>query len=316
MTKTHRKLTPTAVLQLIAPHTWVAAVAPVLTGTALSIGLGDLTPRTFFADLITPLIAVLMLVCACAAQSAVNTLNDYVDFRKGTDTADNCVDETDAAIIYHNLDPKSALGVAIGCLVVALAAGITVVVLCGNLFVLVMGLVGLVAVVGYSCGPTPISYLPLGEVVSGGVMGIIITLATYLALTGHLGWLAAAASLPAFITIALIMQVNNTSDIARDIQAGRRTLPIYLGESRSAAMIAAGNVVALSIELILTLALWRFGAPIIVAAACLSYHNIKLLAAGPYNAQTRPRNMRAIVRQAAIINFLFALAILLGAHFR
>jgi 1,4-dihydroxy-2-naphthoate octaprenyltransferase len=313
---TYNRLTLTAAVQLMAPQTWVAAIAPVVIGTALAIGTGAWTPLTLLASPRAIAVVLLMLVTACAAQSAVNTLNDYVDFQAGTDTADNVVDVTDQALIYHRLNPRSARNLAITCLFIALVCGLTVTALSNApIPTLLLGLLGLAAVLTYSAGPAPISTLPLGEVVSGTVMGIAITAATVLALTGRLPFIAAVATLVPFITIALIMQTNNTNDIARDIEAGRRTLPIYLGESRSASLIATGNVVALAIAFALCLARWRFGTPVVLVAAALSYGNIRLLATGPYGPENRPRLMQAIVRQAAIINYLFALSILLGAHF-
>jgi 1,4-dihydroxy-2-naphthoate octaprenyltransferase len=313
-TKPYQKLTPTAILELIAPQTWIAALAPVVVGLALAIGVGGLTPQAILTQPLLLLKALLMLLTACAAQAATNTLNDYADFKAGTDTEANCVDETDQAIIYHHLNPRDARTVALVCLAVALFCGLTLVMLTSWL-ILVLGLVGLAAVVAYSAGPKPISYLPLGELVSGTVMGIVITLATYLSLTGQFSVLALLGCVPPFVSIALIMQTNNTADIERDIIAGRRTLPIYLGERRSAALIAGANGATLVFELLFCLSRFRFGAPLIVAAGCFSYANIRLLAAGPYNAELRPRLMKASVQQAAIINFLFALAILLGAHF-
>ena len=42
-------------------------------------------------------------------QSAVNTLNDYFDFIKGTDCADDYVEVSDAVLVYEHINPKHAL---------------------------------------------------------------------------------------------------------------------------------------------------------------------------------------------------------------
>ncbi|MCL2526272.1 MAG: prenyltransferase [Coriobacteriia bacterium] len=315
---TYRDLNVKAAIQLMAPHTWVAAVAPVLVGATLTIGLRDFTPFDFFttgwAGATALLIVVLMLVCAICAQSAVNTLNDYYDFKSGTDTAENCVDETDAAIIYHQLNPRSAKHLALALVGVAFACGLVVTWLSTPL-VLLLGLAGVAAVLLYSAGPKPISFLPIGELVSGLVMGGFITWATYLAMTGHLSWLAMLGAVPPLITIALIMQVNNTADIERDITAGRRTLPILIGARRSASMIAALSVLALFFCLKFVFFTAPWGVPVILLAAFVSRKHLLLLKRGPYDAENRPAVMKAVVAQAVITNAAFIVAILLGAHF-
>ena len=64
---------------------------------------------------------------------------------------------------------------------------------------LAIGVVGAVFVVVYSAGKTPVSYLPIGEAVSGGVMGGLIPLACYQALTGDLNWLMLLWAVPEII---------------------------------------------------------------------------------------------------------------------
>jgi len=314
-TDNYQRLTPKAAFQLTSAHTWIASMGPVIVGGTLTIGLGDFTPL----DLVTHnwlavVIGILMLLTAVLAQSAVNTLNDYYDYKKGTDTIDNCVDTTDAAIIYHKLNPKAARNFAIACISAAFVTGLIVVLLSTPL-VLIMGLIGAVTLVLYSAGPKPISYLPVGELISGLVMGGIITCATYLAMTGHLSLAAVLGAIPPTLTIALIMQVNNTADIQRDKEAGRRTLPILLGERRSASMIVTLHVVTLlyCAGYILTIAPW--GIFIILLAVIPSYSKLKILWNGPYNVENRTKVMKTTIIQAIITNGAFILAITLRAHF-
>jgi 1,4-dihydroxy-2-naphthoate octaprenyltransferase len=298
----------------MAPHTWVASVAPVVVGGALVIGLGDYSPLSLLADTRALAVWLLMLLCSVCAQSAVNALNDYQDFRKGTDTEENCVDTSDAAIIYHNLDPKAARSLACACVAVAGVCGI-VITLLSSPVIFALGLTGVAILFFYSSGPKPISYLPLGEVVSGLAMGGIITIATYWAMTGRLASASLLGALPPFVTIALIMQANNTSDIERDIIAGRRTLPIYLGERRSARIIAGAHIATLVFMGVYVLANWPNAAfAVVLFAGLISYPNLRTLAVGPYNAFSRPVVMKAVVAQAVVVNAFFTVAILLGAH--
>ena len=315
-TGTHQRMTPKAAFQLMAPHTWVAAIAPVVVGGVLTIGLRDFTPFDLFGHAwLATVIGALMLLTAILAQSAANILNDYYDFKAGTDTEENMVDETDAALIYHNVDPKAAKHFAIACFVAAFICGLLVVALSGDLRVLLLGLVGAAIVLLYSAGPKPISYLPIGELVSGLVMGGFITAATYLAMTGNLSLLAVLGALVPLVTIAMIMQVNNTADIDRDIEAGRRTLPILLGARASSFMIVSLQALTLGFAGFYVFAIAPWGVLVICAAAVLSFKHLKVLGAGPYNAENRPAVMKAVVAQAIITNAALVIAILLGAHF-
>ncbi|MCL2403322.1 MAG: UbiA family prenyltransferase [Coriobacteriia bacterium] len=311
----YQRLSPKAALQLMSAHTWVAAIAPVIVGGTLTIGLRDYTPLDLLThNWLALLIGVLMLFTAVLAQSAVNTLNDYYDFKSGTDTEENCVDTTDAAIIYHKLNPKTARNYAFALIAAAAIIGCIIAVLTSPL-ILLFGLVGAATLILYSGSKKSISYLPIGEIVSGFVMGGIITVATYFAMTGHISWAAVLGSLPPIITIALIMQVNNTSDIERDREAGRRTLPILIGAKRSAPMIATLQVLVLLFCALYCLFVAPLGIAIIVLAAILSVKRIRLLWSGPYSAENRPAVMKAVVAQAILVNLAFVVAILLGAHF-
>ena len=74
----YRPLTAKQALQLAAPHTWAASVCPSLFGIFYSRLTGS--PLGLFR-------AAAVLAACVFLQSAVNTLNDYVDFVKGTDSA-------------------------------------------------------------------------------------------------------------------------------------------------------------------------------------------------------------------------------------
>ena len=216
-----RKLLKDAV-NLAAPHTWAASVMPCVLASALSFREQGFLKADLMVCLF--LIAVLM-------QSSVNALNDYADFVKGTDTAENSPDPTDAVIVY-GLKPKTARNLGIGYLAAAFVLGIYTVWRCG-FALLVIGLIGALVIVAYSGGKTPISYLPLGELISGFVMGGLITLAGVYMQTGALRFSVLAEALPLMIGIGMIMFSNNGCDIERDLAAGRRTLPCLLGRERT-----------------------------------------------------------------------------------
>ncbi len=216
-------LTVRMCVQLAAPHTWPASIFPVLVAVAC------VAATTGGVSLV--MAGVLLVICVLM-QSAVNTFNDYYDYVKGADSAEDNVDPTDAVLVYNNVNPRSALALAIGFLVVAFALGSYVIWHAGWI-PLAIAVVGALAVVLYSAGETPISYLPIGELVSGLVMGGLIPLACYQALTGTFDLRALLWAVPTIIGVGLIMMTNNTCDIEKDQEAGRRTLPALLGRERA-----------------------------------------------------------------------------------
>lgn len=219
-------------VQLAAPHTWPAAILPCLVAVCAA--------GVFSGGVSVSMACVLLAICILM-QASVNTFNDYYDFVKGTDFADDGVEESDATLVYNAVNPRSALALGIGFLVAAFALGVYVILRAGWI-PLVIGVVGAFFVVIYSAGKTPLSYLPLGEAVSGTVMGGLIPLACYQALTGRLDWMALVWAVPEIIGVALIMLTNNTCDIEKDIAARRRTLPVLIGREKARRLYHAALV--------------------------------------------------------------------------
>lgn len=222
------RLTPTFMVELAAPHTWPAAIFPVFVACALAVANGGYKDTGSVNGL---MVLVLLAICILL-QSAVNTINDYFDFVKGTDSVDNQPDPTDAVLVYHHVNPKSVRTYFISLIAVAFALGVYVIARTGWV-PLAIALVGVVVIFLYSGGKTPISYLPLGEAVSGFVMGGLIPLACYQALTGSFSWMVLLWSVPLILGIALIMLTNNGCDIDKDVLAHRKTLPVLLGHDHT-----------------------------------------------------------------------------------
>lgn len=219
----YRSFKPRHALQLAAPHTWAAAVVPVLFSCALAHHVTGL--------LDVPMAFVLLVICVLM-QSSVNTFNDYFDFIKGTDTEADALEADDSTLVNDGIDPRNALILAIALLASSFLLGIFVIWQCGYV-PLVIALIGAVAVVLYSGGRSPLSSMPIGELVSGFVMGGLIPLACCYCLMGQLDFLVLVFAIPLIIGIGLIMMTNNTCDIEKDVEADRRTLPVLLGRARA-----------------------------------------------------------------------------------
>ncbi len=229
MNENYIKLTPKMVLDLAAPHTWVASIFPPLLAICTSVAQG----YELSASLALALLAISVLL-----QSATNAINDYFDFIKGADTKEDNLEASDSVLVYNNVNPKSALYIAITFVVIALALGAYCIYSSGP-FCLIIALIGIAASFLYSGGKLPISYLPIGEAISGFVMGGLITYASYNVLTHSISPWILVVAIPLIINIALVMLTNNTSDIEKDIEANRKTLPVLLGRKKSVVLYKA-----------------------------------------------------------------------------
>lgn len=295
-------LTPVMAMQLAAPHTWPAAILPVLVAFSCAMAAGE----SVSASLSLVLLAICILM-----QASVNTFNDYFDYVKGSDSADDNVDPTDAVLVYNNVNPKSALKLAVGMLVAAFLLGAYVVWAAG--FVpLAIGVIGAVFVVAYSAGKTPISYLPLGEVVSGVVMGGLIPLACYCSLTGSLDPLALVWAIPEIIGVGLIMFTNNSCDREKDVEAGRKTLPVVLGRPRSLRLYRSLAVAWMIAMACIVAAFFTKGLVVLVFAFLASHPLVKALMSNPLLPNTRIGAMAQVCSVNVALGAFYAAAIVCG----
>ncbi len=296
------RLTPALALQLAAPHTWPAAIMPTIVAFCLA---------TTASGTIRVLLSITLLSICILMQSAVNAFNDYFDFVKGADTAADDVEVTDAVLVYNNIRPFSVLILASGFLAAAFLVGIFVVVACGWIPFFI-GVAGALVTVLYSAGPASISHLPIGELVSGVVMGGLIPIACFIALAGWLDLRVIACATPTIIGVGMIMLTNNTCDIEKDIEAGRKTLPVLAG--RKAMLILYRVLLVLWVAAIVAVvALWfRGGLPILVFMALASIPVFRALLANPLAPGARVQAMSQIAIANVVLGAFYSSAILAG----
>ena len=285
--------------QLAAPHTWPAAIIPVLVAVSCAIAQGFPLSVTVTCTLLA--ICVLM-------QAAVNTFNDYYDYIKGSDSADDNVDPTDAVLVYNNVNPKAALSLAIGFLVVAFLLGGYIIWVAGWI-PLAIGMVGALFVVVYSAGKTPLSYLPLGELVSGVVMGGLIPLACYQALTGVFDARALLWAMPTIIGVGLIMFTNNTCDLEKDIESGRHTLSVLLGRDKARRLYHGLVYVWILAVVVLVALFFPRGLLLMPFMLLAAYPVIAALLKNPLISKTRLAAMPQILNVNIALGTFYAAAI-------
>lgn len=289
-------------LQIAAPHTWPAAILPALIAMACAAANGYT---------VSAVMALVLLAICILMQAAVNTFNDYYDYVKGSDSAEDNVDPTDAVLVYNNVNPRSALMLAVGFLVVAFALGAYVIWQAGWI-PLAIGIVGAIVVVLYSAGKTPISYLPIGELMSGFVMGGLIPLACYQAITKCFDPIMLVWALPTIIGVGLIMLTNNTCDVEKDIESGRKTLPVLLGRSRARTLYHALVWIWIALIIVNVLIWFSGGWPVLVFMLAASIPLLKALLSNPLAPPARIGAMAQICSVNIALGAFYAAAVFAG----
>lgn len=291
------------ILNLAAPHSWPASVAPAVIAMAISFH------RTGQLD---PLLAACLVVIVILMQSAVNAFDDYADYLKGTDTLENSPDAFDAVIVY-GMKPRTARNLGFLFLLLAAIPAAYVVWSCG-LVPLAIGLAGALIIFCYSFGKTPISYLPVGELFSGLAMGGLVPLAGVQMLTGRLDFAVLLEALPSIIGIGLILFSNNGCDIARDRAAGRRTLACLLGPGRTARWYRILLLGWVASPLVILASQGRWTAALVYVLASLAFtHLISRQCNLPLGPETRRPVMGGITTLVSLICFAYAFACAVGA---
>ncbi len=296
------KMSFKALVELAAPPTWSAGLVPVFLGGALALA---------FTGVLDAVLLLCTLFISIALQSAVNTLNDYTDFVKGTDSVETTDDSTDASLVYNNVDPKSARNAGFSMIVAAFAVGIYVIVRTGWISLL-FACIGVIVLMLYALPKTPLSHTPFGELTSGLVMGGILTMAAYFLQTGVVDFLILIYALPCIIAIGLIMLVNNTSDIEKDQAVGRRTLPVCIGRKRATSLLRACIPISVVLVCVIVCATFFGGWCFLPVMCCAVFIAARPLYSSDITPSVRRFNMQAISSINIRLNFSYALCIVLS----
>lgn len=179
----------------------------------------------------------LVLIAALGAHVAVNTLNEYQDFRSGLDlqTQRTPFSGGSGALPARPEAAGGVLAVSLVALAITSAAGLYLVMLRGPALLLI-GLAGLAIILSYTRWLNRHPWLCL--VAPGLGFGPLMVVGTHLALTGSLGAQPLLVSLVPFLLANNLLLLNQYPDMAADRAAGRNTFPIAYGIARSNAVYA------------------------------------------------------------------------------
>ena len=210
------------------PATLPAAAAPVIVGSALAAAVGIFRPDAF----------VVILFAALSIQVGVNFANDLADAERGADTRAR-IGPT-RAVATGLLTPsqmKRGIAVAFG---LAAIGGVYLAWLAGWV-IIAIGVVSIVAALGYTNGPIPYGYYGLGELFVFVFFGLVATVGTRFVYDRTAPADAWVSGVAIGLLAAAILVANNTRDVDTDRAAGKRTLAVILGRD-AARWMYAGTV--------------------------------------------------------------------------
>jgi 1,4-dihydroxy-2-naphthoate polyprenyltransferase len=223
------------------PRTLPAAIAPVLVGTAAAVDISDdIRVGAFIAA----------LVGSIFIQIGTNLANDYSDARRGADTTDRLgpVRVTSSGLVA----PRRVLVATWVAFAVAVAAGIYLATVAG-VVILIAGAASILAGVLYTGGPRPYGYEGLGELFVFLFFGLVAVNGSYYVQLERLDWLPFGLSLAVGFLATAILVVNNVRDLDTDRRAGKLTLAVRLGRTRTRnlyALLIAAAFVAVPVTLL------------------------------------------------------------------
>lgn len=196
------------------------AIAPVYLGSAVA----------FTLDRFDPVLALLALVVSLFLQIGVNYANDYSDGIRGTDDERVGPKRITAAGLARPDAVKRAAFITFG---IAMAAGLVIVVITSQWWLLGIGALAVLAAWFYTGGKSPYGYAGLGEVAVFVFFGLVATVGTNFIQTLLIDPLAVLVGIAFGFYATAVLLVNNIRDIDTDTKAGKKTLAVRLGRKAS-----------------------------------------------------------------------------------
>jgi len=212
-------------IQAFRLKTLPLAVSGIALGAALAGMHGKFSSIVF----------LLVSFTAVSLQILSNLANDYGDFIKGTDKAAN---RTDRALTSGSIAPQQMKTALMVNGLVALVLGLLLLyIYLPNLqsfgIFLALGILGILAALGYTLGKRAFGYSGLGDVVVFIFFGPVAVCGTFYLMAGILMpqiWLAAMGM---GLLSAAVLNVNNMRDTETDNLSGKLTLALRMGKRLS-----------------------------------------------------------------------------------
>ncbi len=279
------------------PRTLPAAFAPVVVGTGLAIG----------AQAFDGWAALLALIVAVALQVGVNYSNDYSDGIRGTDE----VRVGPVRLVGQGLAPAGQVKrAAFLSFVVAMLAGLGLVLITQKWWLIVVGLACVAAAWLYTGGKHPYGYLGLGEVFVFVFFGLVPVIGTFYvqALTVTASSVIAGCGV-GFLSCAILV-TNNLRDIPGDTESGKRTLAVRLGDRRTRILYLV-LIIAAAVSVVVLTFIYSKSAVLALASFALAVTPVRIVMSG-----AKGRELIAALKGTGTLLLIFGIVLGIGFALR
>lgn len=262
-------------LRIIRPQTLFASLCPVLVGlmvTHLLVGR------------VEPVTAVLTASCALALQILSNLINDYYDFKRGTDKKGRVGFKR--ALAEGTVTEKQ---MRMACYIILATSLVLGAVLCyiGGWVIMAIGVTAILFAWLYTATSYSLSYLGIADIFVFLYYGVIASWGTvwlqYEAIGQTFDWSLLtpvyAGAVCGLISMC-VLAINNIRDMEDDRMVGKRTIPVRVG--KGAALGLLGIVVAL-MPLFAWLAFGQSWAVAVILPASFLYYKVLKAKGTQYN---------------------------------
>ncbi|HEY7526908.1 MAG TPA: LLM class flavin-dependent oxidoreductase [Candidatus Limnocylindria bacterium] len=202
--------------EVIRPFSFTASIIPVAAGGALAFADGRFNLALF----------LLALLGGVLLHIGTNVTNEIYDVRKGIDTITS--PRASHAILKGRIGERSAYVFALAAFAAAAALGVALIAVRGWPIV-GLGLAGLAGGYFYTAPPFEYKFRALGLPLVFLLMGPLMTVGSYFAVSGRWSPVALVLSLPIGLLVAAILHGNEWRDIREDTRAGIVTLSSRIG---------------------------------------------------------------------------------------
>src|SRR6266702_4071500 len=198
------------VWEVVRPFSFTASVLPVSVGGAIALGQGRMHWSLFIAALLG----------ALGLHIGTNVINEIYDVRHGIDSITS--PRMSMAILKGRISERDAFVVAWSGFILALLMGIFLLLHRGWPIVL-LGLIGFIGGYFYTAPPFQYKYRALGLPLVFLLMGPLMVVGAYYAVTGTFDPNLLIVSLPVGLLVTAILHGNEWRDVAEDTRHGFTT---------------------------------------------------------------------------------------------
>lgn len=205
------------------PKFLVASAAPVLVGSSLAFA----TAGNFSLYLF-----VLALLAIMALHAGANAANDYFDHTSRNDWVNQNPTPFSGGRRYIQediLSPKATLLLSLLLFTIGAFLGTIIVLLTRSIFILILGLIGLLGGFFYTAPPLRLGYRSIGEPAIALLFGLLPVYGSYYLQTQTIDIIPLLPAVIVGILIFLVILINEFPDVAADAAVNKRTLVVRFG---------------------------------------------------------------------------------------